>query len=229
MVRPRADNYEERRQGILDGAATMFAKRGFDGTSISDIAAHCGVSKALLYHYHNSKEALLYDILYSHCELLVQTATEAVKNSDCPEEQLRSVVHALMHLYMSSRDKHVVLLNNLHCLPEDQQKQIKSLERRVVQIIKDIAAKLRPDLNSQMRTSLTMYLMGAINWTYTWFKPQGPVSERQFADMATSLFLSGVHADLSAGKTQPLLSLLGEPIDQEFPPISDPVPEPVDF
>lgn len=69
MVRPRADNYEERRQEILDGAASMFAERGFDGTSIATIAQKCGVSKALLYHYYESKEALLFDMLHSHCNL----------------------------------------------------------------------------------------------------------------------------------------------------------------
>ena len=192
MVRPRADNYEERRQGILDGAAAMFAEHGFDGTSIATIAQYLGVSKALLYHYYQSKESLLYDMLKSHCDLLVETADSAVKEADTPEAQLQSLVRALMSLYVSSRDKHVVLLNNLHCLPQAQQKEIKDLERRVIEVIKELLAKLRPDLKQPARTSLAMYLMGAVNWTYTWFKSKGPVSESEFADLATSTFLNGV-------------------------------------
>lgn len=198
MVRPRADNYEERRQGIIDGAAAVFAERGFDGSSISTIAQSLGVSKALLYHYYQSKEALLYDMLYSHCRLLVETASDSVKQTDLPERQLRSLVRALMRLYVSSRDKHVVLLNNLHCLPQAQQKQIKDLERQVLQIIKDLLSKLRTDLKPSTRTSLAMYLMGAINWTYTWFKAPGPVSESEFADLATSTFLNGIYGKLPA-------------------------------
>jgi AcrR family transcriptional regulator len=194
MVRPRAENYDERRREILDGAASMFAERGFDGTSIASIAQFLGVSKALLYHYYQSKEALLYDMLHSHCQLLVETATSAVKFGDGPEAQLDSLVRALMRLYVSSRDKHVVLLNNLHCLPESQQKQIKNLERRVTQVIKDLVAKLRPDLNATKRSALAMYLMGAVNWTYTWFDASGALTEDQFADLATSTFLNGVHA-----------------------------------
>lgn len=115
MARPRAENYEERRQKILDTAATMFAEKGFDGTSIADIAQRCGVSKALLYHYYDSKDALLYDMLHSHCELLVGVANDALEREDQPQSQLQSLVRALMNLYIDSRNKHIVLLNDLHC------------------------------------------------------------------------------------------------------------------
>ena len=192
MVRPRAENYLERQQGILDAAAAMFAKHGFNGTSIAALADSCGVSKALLYHYYDSKEALLYDMLLVHCKLLSETASNATKESTQPEDQLRSLVRALMDLYMNSRDKHVVLLNDLHCLPEAQQVEIKEEERKVLQEIKDLIVKLRPDLKPPQVTSLTMYLMGAINWTYTWFKPQGQVSAIEYADLAITTFLSGI-------------------------------------
>jgi AcrR family transcriptional regulator len=196
MVRPRAENYEEKRQSILDGAAAMFAERGFDGTSIAAIAQYCGVSKALLYHYYQSKEALLFDMLHSHCTLLVETAKGSIEKNHEPERQLQSLIRSLMALYVSSRDKHVVLLNSLHCLPQDQQKQIKDQEKRVLQVIKDLLAKLRPGLDAPTKTSLAMYLMGAINWTYTWFKAQGAVSAQEFADLATTIFLSGIHGRL---------------------------------
>lgn len=194
MVRPRAENYLERQQSILDAAAAMFAKNGFNGTSISTLADSCGVSKALLYHYYDSKEALLYEMLLAHCKLLSATAIDAVKDSDQPEEQLRNLLRALMDLYLTSRtrDKHVVLLNDLNCLPEDQQKEIKEEERKVLQVIKGLIVRMRPGLDSAHVTSLTMYLMGAINWTYTWFKPQGKISARDFADLATTTFLNGI-------------------------------------
>lgn len=174
----------------------MFAERGFDGTSIASIAQYCGVSKALLYHYYQSKEALLFDMLHSHCTLLVETAKDSLERDAAPERQLKSLIRALMALYVSSRDKHVVLLNSLHCLPQDQQKQIKDLEKRVLQVIKDLLAELRPGLDAPSKTSLAMYLMGAINWTYTWFKAQGAVSAKEFADLATAVFLNGIYGSL---------------------------------
>jgi len=193
MVRPRAENYQERRSEILDAAASIFAERGFDGTSTSAIALKCGVSKALLYHYFASKEEILFEMLVTHCQFLVASAKATLRENDSAEEQLASVVGELISLYMSSQDKHIALMNNLKSLSAEQQKEIKELERTLVQIIKGIVAKLRPELSEPLQTSLAMYLMGAINWTYTWFKPEGPVSSEQFAKLASSMFLDGLN------------------------------------
>jgi AcrR family transcriptional regulator len=194
MVRPRADNYEQRRQAILDAAAGLFARESFAGTSIAAIAEQCGTSKALLYHYYPSKETLLYDMLCAHCKLLEETAEDAVDHDQSPEIALQSLIRSLMNVYITSRDKHVVLLNDLGALPEEQQLQIKELQRSVVQVIKKLLVRLRPELRAEEQTSLAMYLMGAINWTYTWFSIDGPMSAQEYADMATSLFLNGVRS-----------------------------------
>ncbi len=192
MVRPRADNYEERRGEILDKAAAMFAERGFDATSMSSIASGLGVSKALVYHYFQSKEELLYQMLHSHCLLLVETAARAVQSSKEADQQLESLVLELMRLYMSSRDKHVVLMNSLKALSPEQQKEIKALEREIVAHIKSLVQLLRPGLSESEVTSLAMYLMGSINWTYTWFKVSGSISPDKYAEMAAQLFLNGL-------------------------------------
>lgn len=200
MARPRAEDYNEKRQYILDRAATLFAAQGFSATSISAIAQYCGVSKALLYHYYRSKEALLFDVLDSHCTLLVQTAVHATNKQDRPDKQLKQLIRALMAIYVEAKDKHIVLVNDLHCLPNQQQGHIRNLERKVVQVLKDLVAQLQPDLDLNSRTALSMYLMGAINWTYTWFDPKGAIDAKEFADLATSLFLNGV---LGAGHARP--------------------------
>jgi AcrR family transcriptional regulator len=194
MVRPRADNYEQRRQAILDAAAGLFARESFAGTSIAAIAEQCGTSKALLYHYYPSKETLLYDMLCAHCKLLEETAEDAVDHDQSPEIALQSLIRSLMNVYITSRDKHVVLLNDLGALPEEQQLQIRELQRSVVHVIKKLLVRLRPELRAEEQTSLAMYLMGAINWTYTWFSTDGPMSAQEYADMATSLFLNGVRS-----------------------------------
>ena len=192
MARPRADDYEAKRQSILDKAAELFAAQGFGGTSIASIAVYCGVSKSLLYHYYESKESLLFDMLQSHCLLLVKTAKDAAKQASNPEDRLEKTISALLGEYMHSREKHIVLLNELHCLSKTQQERVRDLERAVVQSFKDIVAAVKPGLTPDERTAAAMYLMGAINWTYTWFKPTGPVSLKRFADLSTSLFLEGI-------------------------------------
>lgn len=192
LARPRADDYNEKRQYILDKAAELFSEQGFSGTSIAAIADYCGTSKTLLYHYYDSKEALLFDMLNSHCQLLVQASRRAVAGGLSAEKRLAAFISELMGLYREAKHKHIVLLNDLHCLPAKQQKQVRELEKQVVQILKDLVAELRPELPQSSRTALAMYLMGAINWTFTWFNPRGSFTAQDFADMATSLFLKGL-------------------------------------
>jgi len=62
VPRRRADSYDSKLAQIRDAAAGLFASQGFVRTSMSEVAQACGVSKALVYHYFPSKEALLYNI-----------------------------------------------------------------------------------------------------------------------------------------------------------------------
>ena len=60
MARTQAPDYEERRIAIIDKAAELFARRGFMGASVADLAAACQTSKSLIYHYFPSKEDILF-------------------------------------------------------------------------------------------------------------------------------------------------------------------------
>ena len=66
MPRRRATSYDSKLVHIRDTAAALFARDGFSRTSMAELASDCGVSKALLYHYFDSKEALLFDILRAY-------------------------------------------------------------------------------------------------------------------------------------------------------------------
>ena len=61
MPRSRAADYDDKREAILHRAAVAFARDGYDRVSMAGLAAECGVSKALLYHYYASKEAAATD------------------------------------------------------------------------------------------------------------------------------------------------------------------------
>jgi AcrR family transcriptional regulator len=218
MARPRAEDYLEKQQQILEQAAKMFARKGFAGTSIAAIAEECGASKALIYHYYQSKESILFDMLDTHCELLLATAQairsgrsgststtgttskdfdkdfskDFSKDMSDAEARLRDLLRSFMEIYVGSRDKHVVMLNDLHWLPEIQQKEIREKERKVVEIFKELVRGVRPDLSAKTVTAMTMSLMGSINWTYIWFKEDGALTPQKFADITAALFFSGI-------------------------------------
>ena len=80
-------------------AEALFAERGFDGTSIREIAEHAGATKALIYHYYDSKEAL-YQTLLEDAVSGVVTQIEAIAADETePETQIRAVVQVFIDAY----------------------------------------------------------------------------------------------------------------------------------
>ena len=70
MARPQAADYAERRATIVEEAAELYASRGFARASVADLADRVGTSKALIYHYFPSKEAILFEVMDSHLRQL---------------------------------------------------------------------------------------------------------------------------------------------------------------
>jgi AcrR family transcriptional regulator len=192
MARTRAADYEQKRGRILDEAARLFAEHGFGGTSVGALARAVGGSKAGFYHYYPSKEALLYELLREHTAGLAALVAEATQVAGTPAERLRRLVRALMRVYVRSADRHVVLLNDLGALPAAQQAEIVEAQRAVTRTVGALVVQLAPHLEGPLRAPATMALMGAINFTYTWFDAEGPVDADTYADLTTRLFLSGV-------------------------------------
>ena len=194
MARTRADDYDDKRALIYDRAAELFAEQGFSRTSIAELAAHCRASKSWIYHYFPSKEAILYEILRDHMALLLRTAEAEVAAQRAPAAQLRALLRSFMGIYVRAKAKHVVLLAELGSLPAAQQEEIRGLERRVVDLVAGVLARLNAPLVAQRGAlkPIAMMLFGMINWTYTWYRPEGPIKPEQLADMATDLFLNGL-------------------------------------
>lgn len=194
MARTRAKDYDDKRGAILHGAASVFARDGYDRASMSQLAGELGVSKALLYHYYNSKEALLYDIIANHLEALVEAVEAADDEELAPDERLEALVTALLEAYRDADDEHRVQLSGLRLLPEAEQDELKAMERRLVEIFAHAVHKLNPAAfdRSALLKPVTMSLFGMLNWFYMWFREGGGISRRDYARLATHMLVSGV-------------------------------------
>lgn len=102
MARPSktadSPNY---RTKICEVAKTLFAERGFDGTSIREIAEQTGATKALIYHYHQSKEALYLSLLEAEVSTVVTRLEMVAAGDDGPEQKIRSVVQVFLEQYQA--------------------------------------------------------------------------------------------------------------------------------
>ncbi|MBN8534629.1 MAG: TetR family transcriptional regulator [Rhizobiales bacterium] len=184
MARPIAADHDTKRRAILKEAAKLFASNGFDRASMNEIAAACGVSKALLYHYYTNKDQLLFDIIRAHLDDLV-AAIEAVPAALPPRERLAAMITALLEEYRHADEEHEIQISDMKRLPEDQKAQLVERERVLVKQFSGALATLQPVLmgNRALLTPLTMNLFGMMNWKFMWFREGGPVSHEAFANL----------------------------------------------
>jgi AcrR family transcriptional regulator len=196
VARTQAADYEQQREAILDAAAETFAKYGFAGSSMAMLSAANGASKARLYHYYSSKDAILFDLLDRYTRRLVAIARAAAPAGMPAAERLDAMVRAYLAEYATSQTRHIVLLHDVDFLAEPERIKVRGQEREIVRLFRDALAQAFPGrIPPRELTAHTMMLFGMINWTFTWLKPQGPVSYREFAEVVLRSLRHGFGGD----------------------------------
>lgn len=193
MARPQSPDYDKRRDAILRAAARLYARHGFAGASVADLAKACETSKSLIYHYFPSKDDILYAAMAAHLDDLVE-ATERTTRTGTAQARLRALTRAFMRLYANAQDSHKVLLNELDNLPPERRAEVVAKQRRIIAAVEALVRALRPEGPA---FPLAMLFFGMINWTHTWFDAAGPVSPDALADMAVDLMLDGLEPQAS--------------------------------
>jgi AcrR family transcriptional regulator len=197
MARTRAQDFDEKRRAILDVAAAVFADRGMEKASMSQIAAQAQVSKALLYHYYPSKDALIFAIIATHLDELDAAIAAADDPRLEPALRLRRLVGAVLENYRGADNQHKVQLNAAQALSETQRAEITEQERGIVRRFSTVLDAINPALNRPERpllTPVTMSLFGMMNWVYMWFREDGQITRDDYAEVATTLILEGIKA-----------------------------------
>jgi TetR/AcrR family transcriptional regulator len=219
MARPRSSGYDVQRDTILAQAAALFARQGYAGTSMNEVAAACGVSKPALYHYVRDKHELLALICVEHIERLkalvkavdVQAAAQALD----ARAHLHRLILAFVEAYADAAHEHRVLTEDERHLGEAERDRVLSGQREVVAAFAALVAAQRPGvLADELAKPLTMLLFGMINWMFTWLKPGGPLSHADMAPLVAELFLGGLAA-------LPAARLAAPPVATAFPPVPD--------
>jgi AcrR family transcriptional regulator len=158
-VAPRVPG-EDRREEIARVAVALFAERGFDGASMSELAERLSLSKAGIYHYFPTKESILYEALRDYAVRLVATVEAADDPMAAPEARLHAVVLALLELYRDADALHKVQVNDLARLPALEQEEIRARERKVVRRVQAIVAALAPQLTAPEVSAAAMSIFG---------------------------------------------------------------------
>ena len=195
MARTIAKDHDQKRAQILKSAARVFAREGFDRASMTQLARECGISKANIYHYYDSKDAILYDILETYLRELRDLICGIELDGLSSEERLHRVVAEILLAYQGVDDEHRVQTSGMSALPEEQQKVLRRYQRDMVEFVGNIISENAPQGvagDGEKLRAATMSVFGMLNWYYMWNTGAGTQAREEYAALVSNLTLGGL-------------------------------------
>ncbi len=182
------------RDDILEAAAQVFRQKGFHGASMQDIAKAVNLQKASLYHHVSSKQEILLALLDRALELLFERIS-AISTQNIPaDEKLQEMIRAYLQILTENTDLSSVLLFEHRSLERKQharhvpnRDKFEALWRDVV--AEGLAAKI---FKCDDPALTTCAILGILNWTLTWYSPDGALGVDEIAEHYSNLLLNGL-------------------------------------
>lgn len=184
-----------RHRAILDTAAGLICERGYERTSIQDIADACGLTKGGLYHHIEGKEDLLLEIMHYGMDLFEEEVLSTVITIADPLERLRECMRRNVLLVSQGANKAVIIILHEHAtLTGVGQDQINARKKNYVRFLeRSFREAMRDGRIRRVEPRVAAFsFLGQILWSYKWFKPNGAISPDQLADEMVQLFFGGL-------------------------------------
>jgi TetR/AcrR family transcriptional regulator, cholesterol catabolism regulator len=174
--RTRRREPRKRRAEVLDAAARVFHEKGYEATSIQDIADEVGILKGSVYYYISSKEDVLFELLEGVHKAAYKTVLDALEEDGNPLQKIRAFVSTLAQFNADNRVHMGILLHDFRSLSERRQREIVRERDRYERILRKLISDGQEQglIYSEIDPKLAMLaIMGMINTIYQWYKPTG--------------------------------------------------------
>lgn len=187
----------KRRGEVLDAAARAFHAKGYEATSIQDIADEVGILKGSLYYYISSKEDVLFEVLQEVHVAALATVKDAVAIDGDPLERIRAFVDALARFTAENTVRMGILLHEFRSLGDERRHEIARERDQYDRILRRLIADgkeqglIRPEIDPKL-TALAV--MGMINSIYQWFRPAGPQRPGRVGEVYADLVVASLAA-----------------------------------
>jgi TetR/AcrR family transcriptional regulator, cholesterol catabolism regulator len=193
-ARNAVSNEASRAPEVFRTAAAMILEKGYDATSVSDIARALGITKAGLYHYIHGKTQLLYEIMqYGLDELERQVGVPAKAIAD-PEERLRFMISMHARIVTRGQGAVTILVDEARALTAAQNRTITKRKRAYLDFLRATLVELKKQgkLRDVNLTVAAFGILGTINWLSRWYRPDGALNEIELADQIVDIALNGL-------------------------------------
>ena len=198
---PRARRHDRQRDAILRAAARLFRERGFADTGMRDIAAAADLSAANLYHYFNGKNDLLFYCQDRALDRMLAAVAAARRQTASAAERLRLVCTAHLQTVLDEIEGASAHLQ-IDSLPPAMRDAIVRKRDRYEQALRRIIVEgmKAGELADMEPAVVARAMLGAMNWTVTWFRPEGPDPAAAVGDVIARFLVRGVAARTPAAR-----------------------------
>ena len=184
---------DARRGEILRAASRIFRDRGFADTGMRDIADAADLSPANLYHYFHGKDEILYYCQDQALDRMLDAVNTARRGSRRPGERLESVLTAHVRTLLDDVDGATAHLDVGSLSPALRTRIIHKRDRYEQAVRRLVADGMTAGEFARLDPAVvTRAMLGALNWTVTWFRPDGAATSGDVARTITTYLVRGL-------------------------------------
>lgn len=188
---------EARREQIYSAGARLFAEKGYERTSLQEVAEVLGVTKPALYYYFSSKEQLLFELMSFVMDRVSEDLTEVCQSGLAPVEKLRGLIRRYVSFFAAHPAELTLMSTAVDSLGEDLRGVILGREREYLKLVKGIVTELLIGHPARRlnETSAAFALLGGMSWIFKWYDPEGSIPPDELADDFFEVFTHGLLGD----------------------------------
>jgi AcrR family transcriptional regulator len=182
---------ESRRDHLIKTAAKLFAKKGFERTTVRDIAKAVGMQSGSLFHHFKNKEEILYSVMKEVIFLHTSRMQEIEKTTKEPQEKILALIKVELEAVLGeTHDAMSILVSEWRSLSVENQEKILKLRNIYEQIwLTALEEGKSAGLVISDPFIVRRFLTGALGWTFNWFQLEGTMSLDELANEALRLVI----------------------------------------
>lgn len=182
-------------QRLVAAATTLFARQGFDRTSVQEIVEAAGVTKGAMYHYFDSKDDLLHEIYARLLRLQIERLERFADAEGPAARRVHTAAADVVVTTIDNLDDATIFFRSMHQLSEDKQRTVRAQRRRYHERFRGLieegqrSGEFRTDTPAEL---VVDYYFGSVHHLSAWYHKEGPLTPADVGNHYADLLLGSL-------------------------------------
>lgn len=175
---------KNKKDEILNEAAKLFRRKGFDGTSMQDIAENVGMLKGSIYYYFNSKNEIFREVLIKGISPVLKNAEFIITKNLSPRKKLRELLQSHLQYILNNNYSLVIFFREKERIPANETQKYIQSRNRYEKIFREVLEKgVKNGDFPKVDVNLTIFaILGMCNWVIQWYNPRGSKNQEEITE-----------------------------------------------